>query len=296
MIQADKRCEDCLYRLAETLTAFAKEQAPAHLKGHALEDIRRVVEQGVSCGLASPIIANQMLAEIARISGIADLYETFKENELDRAQEVYSRINGTLREDFRSRVELAVIGNTLDFFQDPQRVLEEVPDLVKHGISFFRDDIDRLEDFLSKGRKNILYFTDNSGEIFFDFPLYEALRERSGRCVLVVKGGPALNDMTRKEMQERGLETVFHEVSDTGTIGPGIDWKNASNDFISLVEGADLILSKGMANFETLYSEALRPAVFFLFRVKCEPIRDIAETPMGGFVALWQDGSSKGMG
>jgi Uncharacterized conserved protein len=43
---------------------------------------------------------------------------------------------------------------------------------------------------------------------------------------------------------------MFGETMDTGTDGAGIDWRHVSPAFWDLVEKADLMVAKGMANFE----------------------------------------------
>jgi uncharacterized protein with ATP-grasp and redox domains len=290
MIKANTRCKECLYRLAETLNGLAREQSNLQPDDEPLKEISRIVESGIAHRLASPIIAKQMLTVTERIYGISDPYVSFKDDEIARAKDAFSRIDAGAGGDFRSLIELAVIGNSLDFFHEPELVLKEVPELVGNGISFYRDDIAELEKFLSGGQRTVLYLTDNAGEAFFDLPLYESIRARSKKCVLVVKGGPALNDLTREEIHEMGIKSRFHDVADTGTGGPGIDWETVSDEFLSLVHEADLIISKGMANFETIYSERLNASVLFLFRVKCEAISEITETPTGEFIALWQNG------
>jgi hypothetical protein len=171
--------------------------------------------------------------------------------------------------------------------------LGAIPRQFSQGITLFRDDIDRLGAFLEKEPAKVLYLTDNAGEIFFDAPLYEYIRKRCSQTVLVVKGGPALNDLTRAELQLARLENKFGAVADTGTAGAGIDWDQVSEAFIELVDSADLILSKGMANFETLYPKMLKPASFYLFKVKCEPIRNWIQAPANSFLALWQDGDAQ---
>ena len=77
---------------------------------------------------------------------------------------------------------------------------------------------------------------------------------------------------------------------DTGTDGAGIDWENVSRDFLDLIASADLIISKGMANFETLYARDMVAPVFFLFKVKCEPIQNYIQAPANSFLALWKKG------
>lgn len=296
-LESDPRCGDCLRGLAGTAVrlALGAEGAPgeAETKMRALA----LLDRGLALGQASPVIANSMLREITRISGTRDPYAAFKRAELERSRAVFSSIAPDARAgDLRSCLSLAVLGNTLDFFRDPEKVLGEVPGLLRAGIRFDRDDVERLERFLEERPRSILYLTDNTGEVYFDLPLYEMLSARAGRCTLVVKGGPSLNDLTREELRLSGLAGRFSPVADTGTEGAGVDWDRVSRPFRALVREADLVLCKGMANFETVFPEPLQAASFYLFRVKCEPIRDMAGVPVGGFAALWKEGLRQGAG
>jgi uncharacterized protein with ATP-grasp and redox domains len=106
----------------------------------------------------------------------------------------------------------------------------------------------------------------------------------------VVKGGPALNDLTRVEIQSARLEGTFDYIADTGTDGAGIDWDNVSLEFLDLFGSADLIISKGMANFETLYPKSIPVPSFYLLKVKCEPIQNYIQAPVNSFLALWKEG------
>jgi uncharacterized protein with ATP-grasp and redox domains len=55
---------------------------------------------------------------------------------------------------------------------------------------------------------------------------------------------------------------------------------------------ADLIVAKGMANFETVYFRELSTPVFFLFRAKCQVVADYFRAPMDGMIALWKDNAN----
>ncbi len=260
------------------------------LKSEARSVALEIFEHAKNAGLNSPEVGNLILRKITQLSGSSDPYTRVKDQEMALAREIFSRIKDHIKPDLRSRISLAVLGNCLDFFKDPEEVLSEIPDQIERGLSFFYDDVDRLEHFLSKNPELVLYLTDNSGEIYFDLPLYEYIKERSRRCVLVVKGGASLNDLTRRELQLAGLEDRFDEVADTGTDGVGIDWDRVSPEFLNLVNSADLILSKGMANFETLYPREMATPRFFLLRVKCRPVQDYVRAPMDSHLALWWDG------
>jgi len=285
------QCIDCLISLAKSALSLA---APgnSNLIKKSERVTRKILDDAKNKELSSPQIANRILREIRNLTGVADPYKDFKAREMEQAKKIFMRLKAHVGQGLRSRVRLAILGNSLDFFKNPEQALAEIPQQFHNKISFFRDDIDRLEACLQKKPGMVLYLTDNAGEIYFDGPLFDYLRRNSKQTVLVVKGGPALNDLTRAELHSAGLKNKFGHVADTGTDGAGIDWEWVSKDFIDLINSADLILSKGMANFETLYTGLLLPATFFLFKVKCAPIQNYIQAPANSFLALWKDHKS----
>jgi uncharacterized protein with ATP-grasp and redox domains len=282
------QCVECLIGLAQSMASLVDEGDLA-LQEQTVAKAVNILETNRNNALSSPQIANRILRELQHLSGIDDPYARFKALEMELARGIFSRIQEQVGPDLGSCISSAVLGNSLDFFKDPEKALEEIPQEMADGLTFFYDDADRLEALLSQSPGLVLYLTDNAGEIYFDLPLYDYIRARAQRTVLVVKGGPSLNDLTRAELQRAGLENRFQEVADTGTDGAGVDWDHVSPAFMDLMGAADLIVSKGMANFETLYPKGPPSAAFFLFRVKCRPIQNYLSAPMGSFLALWQD-------
>lgn len=283
------QCMDCLTKLAQESAklALGKNQK---LRKEAETAGLAILHAAKGSKLNSPQIAKLILAEVRRRSGIPDPFKNFKVEEMRQARNIFAQVGRSIGGDLRSRLTLAALGNSLDFFSDPEEALSQIPDLLQRGLSFYYDDVDRLESFLSENPDLVLYLTDNSGEIYFDLPLYEYIKERTKRVVLVVKGGPSLNDLTRKELQLAHLEDRLDEVVDTGTDGAGIDWDNVSKEFLNLVERSDLLLSKGMANFETIFPRELTPAVFFLLKAKCRPVQNYLNAPPNSFLAMWKEG------
>jgi uncharacterized protein with ATP-grasp and redox domains len=284
------QCGDCLMSLARSL-ALLSQTDQRGVEAEAEKRAARIIEDGRGKNLNPPEIAKLILREVIQLTGISDPYAQFKAKEMARAKEVFSRVKGYVRHNVPSLITLSLLGNSFDFFKVPEEVLVQVPNSMKKGLAFFCDDRHRLEAFLAKRPKLVLYLADNSGEIYFDLPLYRYIRERCERIILVVKGGPALNDLTRAELGYDDLEPMFNEVMDTGTDGPGIDWKQASEEFLALIEDADLIVSKGVANFECLYPRELPAPVFFLFKAKCEPIQKYLRASPDSFGALWKKGA-----
>ena len=283
------QCIDCLLSMAKNTALLAADDNPG-LVAKSERAAHRILADAEINPTSSPQIANRILREIRRLSGVDDPFAEFKIREMEQARKFFSQLKANVGQTLRSRVSLATLGNNLDFFISPEQALADIPQQFFNEISFFRDDIDQLEACLQKTPGTVLYLTDNAGEIYFDGPLYEYIRDRSRETILVVKGGPSLNDLTRAELKATGLEKMFDPVMDTGTDGAGIDWENVSRDFLDLIASADLVISKGMANFETLYPRDMVAPVFFLFKVKCEPIQNYIQAPANSFVALCKKG------
>jgi len=288
-LQPIPQCVDCLMSLAKDVVALADPEDPGLIE--KVERISRdVLAEAVQNESSSPQIANRILREIRQITGIADPYKDFKAREMEQARKIFVQLQARMGEDLRSRVKLAALGNSLDFFKNPTRTLAGIPQQFNHGITFYYDNIEQFEACLAKGPQVAMYLTDNAGEIYFDLPLYEYLKQYCRRLYLVVKGGPSLNDLTRVELKSAELEDRFDFVADTGTDGAGIDWNTVSREFLDLLASADLIVSKGMANFETLYPKSISAASFYLLKVKCEPIQNFIQAPVDSFLAIWKGG------
>ena len=288
-LEPNSQCIDCLLSLAKDLAMSTAAEHPDIVE-KVEHTARKTLADAVSDEWSSPRLANRILREFRQITGIADPYEKFKAREMAQARKIYTDLKNHVGENLRDRAILAVLGNSLDFFKNPEQALADIPNLFNNGFSFFFDHIDRLQAFLTTTPGKVLYLADNAGEIFFDLPLYQYLKKRCRQLYLVVKGGPSLNDLTRVELQSAELEQRFDLVADTGTDGAGIDWETVSAEFRDLFNSADLIISKGMANFETLYPKRFSTPSFYLFKVKCEPIQNYIQAPIDSYLALWKQG------
>ncbi len=285
------QCVDCLMSLAKDLVTLTASENPGLFES-AESIARNILKEAGNNESSSPQIANRILREIKRITGIADPYEDFKAREMAQARKIFADLKDPVAENLRSRATLATIGNSLDFFKNPEQALADIPGLFRSGFSFYFDHIDQFDLFLTTKPEKVLYLTDNAGEIYFDLPLYDYLKKYAQKIYLVVKGGPSLNDLTRVELEAAKLQGRFDLVADTGTDGAGIDWDYVSGEFLDLFSSADLIVSKGMANFETLYPRRISAPSFYMFKVKCEPISNYVQAPFDSFLALWKEGSS----
>jgi uncharacterized protein with ATP-grasp and redox domains len=130
---------------------------------------------------------------------------------------------------------------------------------------------------------NVLYLTDNAGEVVFDLFVIEKLKDMGKRVVMASKSEPVLNDVTVEEL----CSMTDNEVIATGPV-VGTTIENISQEALSLLSNNDwMVISKGMGNFETLseYDAQLRGRLIYILRAKCEPVARALGVPKGTLVA-----------
>jgi uncharacterized protein with ATP-grasp and redox domains len=126
---------------------------------------------------------------------------------------------------------------------------------------------------------SILYLTDNAGEIALDRLLIEQLSP--ALVTAVVRGAPILNDATIIDARAVGLHEIV-EIIDNGSDAPGTLLDDCRPELRRRFAEADLILTKGQGNFETLADEPGK--VYFLFKAKCPVVAARAGVTLGTHV------------
>ena len=133
---------------------------------------------------------------------------------------------------------------------------------------------------------------DNAGEAVIDVAyVLLALAPRVSKVYLVARGEPYETDVTAEETRtllrvvaERlGIRPEGVEVVSTGSSYPGSAEGLAAPEAVELVKGADLVVSKGVANLEALveYCSAEKDRVIVAFRAKCPALARIYGVPLG---------------
>jgi uncharacterized protein with ATP-grasp and redox domains len=167
---------------------------------------------------------------------------------------------------FWTAARLAIAGNIIDFGIFTSIDIEKsVADALEDNIAV--DDYNSFSEAVHQ-TDSVLYLLDNSGEIVFDKLLIEELVRKGKAVKAVVKGSPVLNDVTMDDAHQVHLSDVC-DVIDNGSdaIGTILPW--TSPEFQKHFQAADLIISKGQGNFETV---AAGKRTYFLFQAKCDVV------------------------
>ncbi len=212
---------------------------------------------------------------IKTASGVDDPYRKEKDLSTGFALKLMPSVREkikTAKNKFETIVRLVIAGNIIDYGAIHNFELDNARNRIFEvfDMPVDLDAVKRLEESMDKARK-IFYMADNCGEAVFDRLLIERY---SDKIILGVRGGPILNDITPREIKASGLDLVPHV--HTGDTTPGVSMLHSSEEFLDEMRSADLVISKGQGNYETL-SEYDRP-IFFLLRVKCQIIADLLNT------------------
>ena len=123
-------------------------------------------------------------------------------------------------------------------------------------------------DDLSKANR-LVFITDNCGEIVLDKVLIKTIQDQYPhvKITVMVRGGETLNDATMMDTEEVGM-TKLVKVIHNGNDIAGTCLSKLSKEALHSLDEADLILSKGQANFETL--RGCGKNIYYIFLCKCD--------------------------
>ncbi len=129
------------------------------------------------------------------------------------------------------------------------------------------------------GAWSLCVLHDNCGEIVLDKILIRVILACYPKISVtsVVRGKPVINDVTLTDAEEVGLGG-FARVIPNGTDVPGTYLKEISKETLDAMRGADVLLSKGLGNLETLYGEGFN--AFYAFTCKCAHIAEQFGVPL----------------
>jgi len=216
---------------------------------------------------------------VKTITGNPDPYARKKLLSNQRALEVLPQVKRLIAREtssesrFRRACLYAVVGNIIEF-DIPQHefTFEDIVNLIGQAQQELSvDEIPKIFD-LAKKAEEILYLTDNAGEIAFDTALVAELKKLGAHVTVAVKGKPIINDATLQDAKSVGMHEIADEVITNGTDTVGLILKECSKRFLAMYKSADLIISKGMGHAETITETKLTAPHAMLLRTKCQPV------------------------
>ena len=271
-------CLPCLLRQALDAAKKASDDPAVHQE---TLDEALLILQNYRNFRNSPELTRYIHEIVKRKTGIKDPYAKSKTDDLQAAKILYPFLKEYLERndnDLTCALKISAVGNVLDSAVYSDLDVEAcIRREIDHPFALCEDGAIRQR--LAKA-KTVLIIGDNAGEAVFDRVLIERL-QASAKTFYAVRGEPIINDVTVDEAICAGIDSVAQLIS-TGSKVPGTIVSDCSPAFQKLFWDADVVISKGQGNYETLSDESRE--IFFLLKAKCPMIANSLDVPLGGYV------------
>lgn len=216
-----------------------------------------------------------------------DPYKELREEGNQVAKKLIPMINELIKKDdsLENYLKIAVAGNVIDFgaFEEDTNMESLLTEQIIKNPAI--NDCEKLEKDLEKATK-ILYLADNGGEIVFDKLLIKKIKEDYDvDIILALKENPIINDAIVSDAEELNLDK-YAKIISIGASSVGVVKDYISDELREYMDSVDLIISKGMGNYEGLTEMYIKPPVYFLLTVKCNVITREIGVPVGSPVVL----------
>jgi len=245
--------------------------------------------RGEDYSITSPEVTRNVWLKIKALFGLEDPLKAKKEEQNRKALNLYPVAKEIIKKSNDPMVEalkFAILGNSIDSMGDLKGFSIEGMVKLLHESWIDVGAIEELQTKISKVRK-IVYLGDNCGEIVFDKLLIETLQQLyHAEIIFITRTLPILNDALLKDALSIGMNEVAM-VMENGILEPlpGTFLDRASKEVRDLFDDSNLIISKGLGNFDTLSEdETLRGKISFLLRGKCYPSCAVHQVPFGSLI------------
>lgn len=256
----------------------------------AMIALLRLMGEGFNEETVPSVLGAERGRLIARITGCEDPYKERKIKENKAALEILPGLKKILEETpddekLRTAAKMACLGNVIDY--DVPGNNADLSDALKLlEVPLYIDDTDKLKKLIKKDT-NLLFLTDNAGEVALDTLLVKELRRQGVHVTVAVKDGPpSLNDALMEDALMVGMDKAADKLITTGAKAIGVRLDESPQWFIDIYHNADVIVAKGMANWETMTETPAPAPTIYLYRTKCEPVAKAVGAPEGESIAF----------
>jgi uncharacterized protein with ATP-grasp and redox domains len=284
-------CIPCFFKQA--LEAARMAGANAKTQKKILDEIAKAIPN-IKLSSTPPEMGKTIHDIVKELTGEEDPYKKLKEIATKQTLGIYPELKKKIESAYDKllmAVELAIAGNIIDYGTknslDVEKELTKILGAEQRAIEEEKESIFNFNSFKNavKNAKCLLYIADNVGETVFDCVLLEEIRraDPEKEIVYAVREKPIINDALKEDAVKAGIDN-FAEIISSGSEVPGTILPLCSKRFLKIFKKADLVISKGQGNYETLSDE--KRLIFFLFMAKCPVIARHVDCGVGEIVLV----------
>lgn len=277
---SDYRCFYCFTKAFEKI--LERENFSPELKVEFTKELAVLyAEQKES--FSTPVFSRSLHNILKKYTNNSDSYASIKKEGNDKALSLYPEMKEKILQaenPFDVAIRLAIAGNIMDSAISDTYDIKKTIDKTLNSC-FAIDHSDYLKQDLLKAKK-VLYIGDNAGEIVFDKLFIETIMHPN--LYFSVRGAPIINDATIEDAKYTGMEKVADVISN-GYDAPSTILEHCSEEFRTIFDEADVVISKGQGNLEGLLGN-ISKNIYYLLMVKCDVIANALHVRKGDFVVL----------
>ena len=262
---------ECMHCIVEHHWSLVKDCPDEARKAAFMREVLRTVAEA-DPGIAPPVPTARLQRIYAAQFAEQDDYPRLKRRYNELVMTWLPELRAALAaadDPLKLAAWMAMAGNYIDF-----GVLKEVDDARLRRMLATPDEravgTPVLEELRADVRsaRHLVYACDNCGEVVLDRLLMEEMKKENPglQITALVRGENVLNDVSAEDARAVGLDRVAKIVGNGSNIG-GTQMAYLGDEAREAMLDADLIISKGQGNFETLTGAGLN--VYYLFLAKC---------------------------
>ncbi|RLI94796.1 MAG: hypothetical protein DRO90_01460 [Candidatus Altiarchaeales archaeon] len=283
---------ECVPCMLQRAILFCRDEEE-EVRYRVMRELCELFSKRISPKITTTEIAYERNKIIEGITHNLDPMKDIKEESIRKALEVYPRIEryvDRIKDDekrFKIAMRIALAGNLIEFGArdhviDLDRLEEEIRNVINERLII--DDTDGIYEKV-KNSDEILYVTDNAGELVFDRILIRELL-RYAEVIIAPLSRPVQDDAWIEDVKRLKIDETCKIVPRGDFIG--IWFEKCTPEFVREFDDADLIIAKGMGCYETLvdYPERFNGRIALLMKAKCEPVAKDVNVPLGSGVIM----------
>ena len=262
---------ECMYCIVNHHWSLVKDHPDEACKAAFMREVCRTVAEA-DANMAAPVPTAKLQKLYAAHFGERDDYSRLKRKYNELVASLLPELRAALAatdDPFKLATWMAMAGNYIDF-----GILRKIDDArLKRMLSTPDEkavgtpELERLRAEVAAA-KHIVYACDNCGEVVLDMLLMEEIKRENPalNITALVRGEDVLNDVTAEDARTVGLDRVAKIVGNGSNIG-GTQLELLGDEAREAMQTADVVISKGQGNFETLTGADLN--IYYLFLAKC---------------------------
>lgn len=271
-MRVNAHCAACLWD---------KQQKRSQHPGY-LEEARKIIENRREDDTAPYLVYlfNQAYARyFGKLDSYRDIKRTYNDFVLTREQKIREKILSA-PDPLAASIGYARVGNYIDFGA-MNHVNADVLLEMLENVKLNEQDLKTYHSFAKQceNAKRFLLVADNCGEIVLDKLFLEQLSLRYPQLsmTVMVRESEVLNDATREDALYCGIDR-WADIVNNGSSVAGVVLGMLTERSRKAIQQADVILSKGQGNYESLCGQGLH--IFYSLLCKCELFTERFQAPM----------------